>query len=155
MSRNVVVSEGHSDVLDDKKYGAIWFFAADLGGGGLYSSGGYTRAFTVPNLTHRGGQFGKLLYVSKIQNRKTLKTAMMFQHSISGKIMVSSCHTRRRVDISEHICFNHTGNHNEKCINSQTVISEFPGQLPLLSINSNNLKYKNQRFLQSVLVWLL
>ncbi len=55
MSRNVVVSfaEGYSEVLDDKKIGAIRFFASDWGGGGaifgqgVYSSGGYTWAFTV------------------------------------------------------------------------------------------------------------
>ncbi len=40
MFRKVVVSvaEGYSDELDDKKIWGyrIWFFAADLGGGGLY-----------------------------------------------------------------------------------------------------------------------
>ncbi len=51
MSRNVVVSfaEGYSDDLDDKeKYGAIWFFAADLGAiydGAIYV-GLYTRLYS-------------------------------------------------------------------------------------------------------------
>ncbi len=51
----VVVSfaEGYSDVLDDKKNRGLYDFLQAIWGGGaifeqgLYSSGGYTRAFAV------------------------------------------------------------------------------------------------------------
>ncbi len=42
MSRNVVVSftEGYSDILDEKKYGARYMIFCSRFGGGLYSRGG-------------------------------------------------------------------------------------------------------------------
>ncbi len=40
-SFTVSYADGHSDDLDSqKKYGAIWFFAADLGEGGYIRGGG-------------------------------------------------------------------------------------------------------------------
>ncbi len=56
MFRNVVVSftEGYSDVSDDKKDRGYMIFLQPIWGAmfeqGLYSSGGYTRAFTVTQL---------------------------------------------------------------------------------------------------------